>query len=256
MVSAMPCFFFSSLGIAVTSVMIASCKVHSLFCLTWACLCDNSFLLQDTDLHVLDLSHNQLTSAACTLLSSALTKPQAIRAWGPAGAPLGSRKETPGSSSKRLVQTPSKGFNSCLQELNLSWNAIGNPQQPPGPTSSPPLLFHNKCLIQDGYRMTSLPSSLFRSGTDLLKADYKILCCLCMHPSCGLMLTSDCAKHERTGEVLFATRYQRCICHTYLQEKGCDLADYIMPWESTPHQQVIAEVYLQTLLCISQAMYW
>ena len=81
--------------------------------------------LQDTELHVLDLSHNLLTSAACAMLSSAMAKPQATRAWGQAGGGLGSRKDTGSSVSKRLLQTPAQGFNSCLQELNLSWNAIG-----------------------------------------------------------------------------------------------------------------------------------
>lgn len=83
------------------------------------------FALQDTDLQVLDLSHNKLTSAACHMLSTALAKPQNVRGWGMSGAStLGSRKEVPGTP-RRPAQTPAKGFHSCLQELNLSWNAIG-----------------------------------------------------------------------------------------------------------------------------------
>lgn len=73
---------------------------------------------------MLDLSHNKLTSAACSMLSTALAKPQAARGWA-GGAALGSRKDGGGGSGTRAVQTPAKGFNSCLQELNLSWNAIG-----------------------------------------------------------------------------------------------------------------------------------
>lgn len=77
---------------------------------------------------MLDLSHNKLTSAACSMLSTALAKPQAARGWAGAAA-LGSRKDGGGGGggggSVRMVQTPAKGFNSCLQELNLSWNSIG-----------------------------------------------------------------------------------------------------------------------------------
>ena len=74
---------------------------------------------------MLDLSHNQLTSAACDMLSTAMAKPQAARGWGAAGAALGSRKDGGGGGGMRAAQTPAKGFNSCLQELNLSWNCIG-----------------------------------------------------------------------------------------------------------------------------------
>ena len=76
---------------------------------------------------MLDLSHNKLTSAACDMLSTALTKPQ-HRGWGGTGPSFsGSRKDGPGIP-KRAAQTPAKGFNSCLQELDLSRNAIGQTQ--------------------------------------------------------------------------------------------------------------------------------
>ncbi len=81
--------------------------------------------MQDMDLQVLDLSHNKLTSTACGMLSSALSKPQNPRGWALSGASnLGSRREGPGTP-KMPAQTPAKGFNSCLQELNLSGNPIG-----------------------------------------------------------------------------------------------------------------------------------
>ena len=84
--------------------------------------------MQDLDLQVLDLSDNKLTSAACETLSSALGKPQNPRGWAVSGASiLGSRREGPGTP-KRPAQTPGKGFNSCLQELNLSGNPIGQSQ--------------------------------------------------------------------------------------------------------------------------------
>ncbi len=89
----------------------------------------SSVCLQDTDLQLLDVSHNKLTSAACDMLSTALTKPQNVRGWGMSGtSTLGSRKDIPGTP-KRPAQTPAKGFNSCLQELNLSWNALGKRRQ-------------------------------------------------------------------------------------------------------------------------------
>lgn len=79
------------------------------------------------ELQVLDLSHNKLTSAACGMLSIALTKPQ-HRGWGGSGLSFaGSKKEAPGTP-KRAAQTPARGFNSCLQELDLSGNAIGQTQ--------------------------------------------------------------------------------------------------------------------------------
>ena len=81
--------------------------------------------MQETDLQVLDLSHNKLTSACCAMLSTALAKPQATRGWGAGGAALGSRKDGGGAGSTRVTQTPAKGFNSSLQELDLSWNSIG-----------------------------------------------------------------------------------------------------------------------------------
>ncbi|DBB11592.1 TPA: hypothetical protein ACH3X3_006983 [Trebouxia sp. C0006] len=83
-------------------------------------------VLKDLDLQVLDLSDNKLTSAACDMLSLALSKPQNPRGWAVSGASnLGSRREGPGTP-KRPAQTPGKGFNSCLQELNLSGNPIGD----------------------------------------------------------------------------------------------------------------------------------
>ena len=82
--------------------------------------------MQETDLQVLDLSHNMLTSACCAMLSTALAKPQAVRGWGAGGAALGSRMDGGGVSGLRAAQTPARGFNNSLQELNLSWNSIGS----------------------------------------------------------------------------------------------------------------------------------
>ncbi|KAL0042870.1 hypothetical protein WJX79_002046 [Trebouxia sp. C0005] len=83
-------------------------------------------ILKDLDLQVLDLSDNKLTSAACDTLSLALSKPQNPRGWALSGAShLGSRREGPGTP-KRPAHTPGKGLNSCLQELNLSGNPIGD----------------------------------------------------------------------------------------------------------------------------------
>lgn len=56
------------------------------------------------------------------MLSTALAKPQAIRGW---GAGVGSKMDGGGVSGLRTAQTPAKGFNNSLQELNLSWNSIG-----------------------------------------------------------------------------------------------------------------------------------
>lgn len=82
--------------------------------------------MQETDLQVLNLSHNKLTSACCAMLSTALEKPHATQRWGAGGAALGSRKDGGGAGSTRAAQTPAKGFNTSLQELDLSWNSIGN----------------------------------------------------------------------------------------------------------------------------------
>lgn len=80
---------------------------------------------QDTDLKVLDMSHNQLTPEGCRALSAALAKPQTARAAAALAAASTAAGKEGGAAPKRPAQTPARGFNGCLQELHLSWNALG-----------------------------------------------------------------------------------------------------------------------------------